>query len=697
MSLPWEIPADAGVKSRLTELVGEMLSRCRGEGPPNCVARCPLRVDVPAYLRLARQGRFREALQKVREKLPFPGILGYICTAPCEWHCKRLDEDSPVRIREVKRFLAEWEEGEPEHVLSREPRKGRRVAVVGSGPAGLMVAHDLRRRGFDVLLMDEAETIGGCLAGAIPSWRLPQQVVKRDLSVLAALGVEIRTAVAVGRSLPLPELRRECDAVVFCGGIAGAARLAVDSGLPATDDGVFLTDAVLRSVCLDGIFVAGAAVLGPVSVVEAMAHGRMVAAQVAAHLLPSSRREAEVGCAAEHLRWRLEVSEEERRRRVPAVDLLAPCGVTLDESQGRWEGERCLQCSCRICVDECDFLAKYCSSPKELARQVQGDLKAHLTMAYSCTLCGLCAKVCPESLATGALLLQARRTAVAQKIAPLPVHADMLAAFYDAVRPRATLLMSEPGRSKTRRLFFPGCHWPMASPALVATTYDLLRAALPGLGVLLYCCGSPLEALGMEEELSRHLESLSRLIAESGAEEVVAACPACASLLRERLPGTATSTAWEVLAKVWTPTSRRDGVEVTIQDSCRGRLNAGVQQAVRRLVEASGAQLREVEHSGGKTRCCGRGGGVMAVDVELAHCITARRASESSGPWVTACAGCRHTLAGSGAAAVHVMEFLLHDDWERKSWQSPPGGLSTLGNRARTRYLLRRRRPLAGG
>lgn len=87
----------------------------------------------------------------------------------------------------------------------------------------------------------------------------------------------------------------------------------------------------------------------------------------------------------------------------------------------------------------------------------------------------------------------------------------------------------------------------------------------------------------------------------------------------------------------------------------------------------------------------------MAVDADLAHRFTARRASEAPGPWVTACAGCRHTLAGGGMAAVHLMEFLLEDDWERKSWQASPSGLSAVGNRARTRYLLRRRRPLAGG
>ncbi len=116
--------------TRELELANRILERCRGEGPANCEARCPLRVDAHLYVQLARAGRFREALQTVREKLPFPGILGYVCTHPCELHCKRLELDRAIRIRDIKRFLAESEEGEPEHILttarSRSQRRGRR-------------------------------------------------------------------------------------------------------------------------------------------------------------------------------------------------------------------------------------------------------------------------------------------------------------------------------------------------------------------------------------------------------------------------------------------------------------------------------------------------------------------------------------------------------------------------------------------
>lgn len=603
----------------------------------------------------------------------------------------------PVRIRDIERFLAEWEPGEPEHLLSREPRKGRRVAVVGSGPAGLMAAHDLRRRGFDVVLVEEHEALGGGLVQAIPAWRLPRRVVERDLSVIPALGIEVRTGLTVGRDLALHELRRKCDAVLFCGGIAGAARLAADSGLPASEDGTLLVEPTTLACRLDGVFVAGTAVLGPVSVIDAMAHGRLAAALLARRLAPASRRDGELQPSGGHLRWRLDVTEAERQRRVRLPDLLAAPPPPLDEAQARAEAERCLQCSCRACVDECDYLTQYCNSPMELARLVKSEPGGHLQMIYSCALCGLCAEVCPESLGIGELMLHARRVAVAQGIAPLPEHDGILAAFRDATRPKATLLMSEPGRGKTRRLFFPGCSWPATAPAQVVATYDVLRAARPGLGVLLHCCGLPLHELGIGEQFERHTRELLRLVAQSGAEEVVVACPGCAAVFRACLPDLRLSTVWEVLARFWTPPRRREGVELAVHDPCRGRTDSELHRAVRQLVKATGATVREVEFSGRMTRCCGRGGGVAAVDEVLSRRMTGRRMTESRVVWATICAGCRAAFAGYGAPAVHVMDFLLSDDWERSCWQTPPAGLAALGNRARTRYLLRRRRPLAGG
>ena len=300
-------PAD---EPRYAIAARKILETCRGEGPANCVARCPLHVDGRAYVQLAKEGRFREALQKVREELPFPGVLGYVCDHPCELHCKRVDDDEPVRIRDVKRFLAEWEPGEPEHLLDMAPERGKSVAVVGAGPGGLLAAHDLRRKGYKVTVFERDDQIGGCLVNRIPEWRLPQRVVERDLSVIEALGITVRTGVEIGRSLSLDELREGHDAVLLLVGYAGARRLAdLGKGLRRRASGVLVADPVTCETGIAGVFAAGDAVSGPATVITALALGRRVAESAHRFLAGEDLRSGRQAPIPQKLLWGLEVSE----------------------------------------------------------------------------------------------------------------------------------------------------------------------------------------------------------------------------------------------------------------------------------------------------------------------------------------------------------------------------------------------------
>src|SRR5512139_145587 len=118
-------------------------------GTPPCRAACPLHVNAQGYVALISIGKFQEALGLVRETLPFPGILAYACSHPCEWECKRIEEDRPIPICQLKKFLVDQVE-EPEFEFKGPEENGKKVAIIGSGPAGLMAAHDLRRMGYSV-------------------------------------------------------------------------------------------------------------------------------------------------------------------------------------------------------------------------------------------------------------------------------------------------------------------------------------------------------------------------------------------------------------------------------------------------------------------------------------------------------------------------------------------------------------------
>ena len=164
--------------------------------PATCTAACPAGVNVPRYVRHIREGDFGRALAVIREKIPFPGVCGYACVHPCESRCARVQYDEPVAIRLLKRAAFEYgNEGE----ITREPTAstGKMVAVVGAGPCGLTAAYYLAAKGHRVRVFEDLPEPGGMLRYGIPGYRLPNEVLNRDISFITGHGVEIFTNTGV--------------------------------------------------------------------------------------------------------------------------------------------------------------------------------------------------------------------------------------------------------------------------------------------------------------------------------------------------------------------------------------------------------------------------------------------------------------------------------------------------------------------
>lgn len=689
----------AAMREHVVELADRILEKCRGEGPANCEARCPLRVDAHLYVQLAKAGRFREALQTVREKLPFPGILGYVCTHPCELHCKRLELDRAIRIRDIKRFLAESEDGEPEHILSLAPKRAQTVAVVGAGPAGLLAAHDLRRAGFDVTLFEKHRELGGCLTTRIPEWRLPAVVRNRDLSIIGALGIEVRTGVRLGKDLSLAELRARHDAVLLATGFAGGQELLRSGAgaLEATARDTLKADPLTCGTSDDGLFVAGDAMSGPTSVIDAMALGRRAAESVRRFIDGEELAASRSPIQPPPLLWELGIDEGERRRRERTPVLLQPAPEAMTEKEVRGEAERCLDCSCDRCVRDCEFLARHCSSPRDLARRVAAGIDGHLETIYSCNVCGLCATLCPVDLDTGELMLAARREAVRRGLAPLPEHRQIRRELHAGVSNTFSLAAAAPGRRKAKRLFFTGCELPATSPEHTRMLYEHLLRHDPRIGVLMVCCGVPAEILGLEDEGARARDRIAKAMEELGAEELIAACPQCQELLRDKLPTIRVRSAWEILAETWDPTQRFDELRLAVHDPCRSRHDPEVHAAIRTLIRTSGAEIVENEYSHERTRCCGSGGKIENIDPELFAKIAARASGQSELPMVTYCTGCRGALRDAGRETIHILDLLMTPSPVDRALEPEPGTLLRLGNRLRSKWAIRRMVPPASG
>jgi len=685
--------ADTGSPGDLLQLADAVLERCRGEGPANCVARCPIGVDARGYVQLAAAGRFREALQLVRRKLPFPGILGYVCSHPCEQYCKRIDTDAPVRIRDVKRFLAEWEPGAPRHVLDCDDDRPESVAVVGSGPAGLMAAHDLRRDGYRVTIYEREGRIGGCLTGRIPAWRLPRAVTERDLTVIEALAIEVRTGVALGEDVSLGELLRDHAAVVLAPGFAGAIELTTNGlGLEATRRGTVATDVATWQTSEPRVYAVGDAVTGPSTVVEALAVGRHLATVLHRRLSAGEAPANVPSPVPSPLLWALEVDEATRAGRARTPGALEPIAPELSEAQVQEEAARCLDCSCRRCVDACDFLASYCESPKDLVRRVRGDLGGHLKLVYSCTLCALCREVCPVGLDVGQFLHEARREAVRRSFAPMRRHRRALRTLRLGTAAPLTLAMPEPGRRRAPRLFFPGCALASASPRMTVELYQRLRTLLPRTGVLLSCCGAPADALGLEARKDDVIAEITRVLDRFETEEVLVACPDCGHHLQTWLHDIDVRTVWEVLAEGG---GSGDPVgQVYVHDACPARHDAAAGEAVRALLARHGIRAVPSEAEGEHTGCCGNGGGLPAIDRRLARRFAARHAAPSSAPMAVACVGCYAAFSRVRPEVQHVLEPVLGLRLGRAARPGAEIGWGGWLNRWRTRAALARLPPL---
>ncbi len=191
------------------------------KGIPPCRAACPAGVNVQGYIALISQGKFNEALELIRRDIPFPGICGRICFHPCEAECERGKVDEALAINSLKRFVSDYglkKEKKRKAVPIPKTHK-ERVAIIGSGPAGLTAAYELVRKGYPVTVFESLPEPGGMLRVGIPEYRLPRDVLDADIEYIKDLGVEIRTNVSIGKDLMFNELSKEYDALFIATGM----------------------------------------------------------------------------------------------------------------------------------------------------------------------------------------------------------------------------------------------------------------------------------------------------------------------------------------------------------------------------------------------------------------------------------------------------------------------------------------------
>ena len=237
------------------ELALDEANRCLQCRRPQCVTGCPVNVKIPDFIKLITEQDFKGAYHKILEDSSLPAICGRVCPQEnqCESKCVRGIKGEPVGIGRLERFVADWVMQNADEMPEKPERNGHRVAIVGSGPAGLACASDLGKLGYDVTIFEHLHKAGGVLAYGIPEFRLPKALVQKEIDKLTALGVTIQCDATVGKALLIDELFGDDPEIggyeaVFIGSGAG---LPVFQNIPGLNYcGVFSANEFLTRINL---------------------------------------------------------------------------------------------------------------------------------------------------------------------------------------------------------------------------------------------------------------------------------------------------------------------------------------------------------------------------------------------------------------------------------------------------------------
>lgn len=230
----------------------KIIEECMGHEDAFCQSRCPMSTDAKGYVNLIADKKYEEAIKLIREKLFLPNTLGRICAHPCEKDCRRgVDFNQPIAIAALKRFAAEKADNESIWDLTTDKDTGKKIAIIGAGPAGAQAAIDLRRDGHAVTIFEKLDVLGGMMRVGIPAYRLPRDIIDFEYSYLDKLGVEFKLGVEIGKDIKFNELREEYDAVLLAHG-AHKGNIIPIPGHKA--QGVYPATEYLKEISLTGKF-----------------------------------------------------------------------------------------------------------------------------------------------------------------------------------------------------------------------------------------------------------------------------------------------------------------------------------------------------------------------------------------------------------------------------------------------------------
>lgn len=679
------------------QVLHERENKCVQEQPPECIAACPLHVDVRGMVTAIRKGDYTAGMSLLQKRIPFPRIISRICDQPCQRSCIRKDIDEAISINALERVCTENANASVPKLILAQP-KDKKVAIIGGGLSGLTAAVELGKKGYKTILYEADNYLGGSIQ-KIPESRLPRQILEDDFAQLQYFPIEIKFNTKVGNdetsNVFFDHLCESADAVYL--GIGCMDIAALHLGLVFDSDKKLVIDPLTLGTSNPKVFAGGSLTLesGNRSPITSISHGKIAANSIdrlLSNVSLTASRENE-GSITTSLYTNIAGVEPQAAVRSENKE----GGYNLEEALR--EANRCLLCECMECVKVCEYLANYRSYPKRYVREVYNNLAIVMgvhhanKMINSCNLCGLCEQVCPRNLNMGEICREARQTMVKRGKMPPSVHDFALRDMQFSTGDKFVLGKHQPGFASSSTVFFPGCQLSASSPQHVKKMYEFLCEKMSGgVGLMLGCCGVPADWAGQEKLCKETIQKIEESWRELGTPKVITGCSTCYSIFKRELPEMILEPLWTTLENIGLP-SEREGkrftpLKLAIHDTCTTRHEAKLQQSIRNIVQRLGHTIEEMHNSNETTECCGYGGLMLFANKEIAHKMMDRHIEESKADYLTYCAMCRDNFASRGKRAYHLLDLIFGTEDQDMAQRKGPDYSQRHENRARLKTAL---------
>lgn len=658
----------------------EIGDRCIHDEPPPCTAACPVHMDVIGFMTEIENGDFSKAYKLMEKKLPFAGIIGMICDHPCESCCVRQEPQDAIAISELEKAVIALGYAPPKRNIPIPKNKGR-VAVAGGGLSGLTAACDLDKKGYQVVIYEKEDRIGGRI------WKyeganLGRETILEQLGVIEKNGIRVELNTILNES-SLNEIVREYDAV-FLGTGEWEKEIHADPDTFQVGD--------------SSIFAGGRLVSGSDSVIHSVSTGRRAAISIDRYVgkvsLGASReREGVFDTLLQYKVDAAEVSTRTKKTAAQAAGGSASDVYSRDEASA--EAGRCLKCRCDLCIRGCSHMQRFKISPDSYIRQINHNERIILGTHYanqminSCTRCGLCREQCFLDIGMNEIIEETRISMVSKGKMPPSAHDFALRDMQFSNSSRFSMVKGLPkGSGANGYLFYPGCQLSATHSESIPGIYRHLEKIIPPVGIYLGCCGAPADWAGRQDLVEENIAGIRQVWADNEHPVFILACPSCMAVFEKYLPEIKTTSLWEILDRYGLPErhARAEGLVLNIHDACTARYRPQVQESIRNIAASLGCSIREPAYTREKTKCCGYGGLVYYANRDQAEDFVRDRIGECQEDLLVYCAMCRDLFAGGGKRTYHILDLICCSDLEAAALRKKP----TLSERQFNRSKLKR-------